>query len=148
MSRNTKKQVRIGTAAKQKQSLEPQNGSVQNSARENISRGVVYIVITALILFTLLYVFPVILKFDISAFLQGEKQLGIMRVILGVVLLAVLVMSLIRIVNANTLEGESHFTGLKNALLSGQILRNLLSIIILTIGGIALIAWGITGIIS
>ncbi|EPD78585.1 hypothetical protein [Atopobium sp. oral taxon 199] len=148
MSRNTKKQVRIGTAAKQKQSLEPQNGSVQNSARENISRGVVYIVITALILFTLLYVFPVILKFDISAFLQGEKQLGIMRVILGVVLLAVLVMSLIRIVNANTLEGESHFTGLKNALLSGQILRNLLSIMILTIGGIALIAWGITGIIS
>lgn len=148
MSRNTKKQVRIGTAAKQKQSLEPQNGSVQNSARENISRGVVYIVITALILFTLLYVFPVILKFEISAFLQGEKQLGIMRVILGVVLLAVLVMSLIRIVNANTLEGESHFTGLKNALLSGQILRNLLSIMILTIGGIALIAWGITGIIS
>ena len=69
-----------------------------------------------------------------------------MRAILGVVLLTILCISLVRIVRANTLDGESFFAGLRNAFISGQILRNLLSIVILAIGGIVLIVWGITGI--
>ena len=88
---------------KQQDNFVPRRDSAQNNTRENISRGVIYIVITGLVLFALLYVFPVMLNFDISAFLQGEKQLGIMRAILGVVLLTILCISLVRIVHANTL---------------------------------------------
>ena len=126
---------------KQQDNFVPRRDSAQNNTRENISRGVIYIVITGLVLFALLYVFPVMLNFDLS-----EKQLGIMRAILGVVLLTILCISLVRIVHANTLDGESFFEGLRNAFIGGHILRNLLSIVILAIGGIVLIVWGITGI--
>lgn len=149
MCKSAKKRTRMNKSIKQQDDFTLRSSDyVQNNTRKNLSQGATYIAITILVLFVLLYVFPVGLKFNISAFLQGEKQLGIMRLILGIVLLVVLCMSLGRIVDANTLDGETFFMGMKNALLSGQILRNLLSIMILTIGGIALIAWGITGIIS
>lgn len=146
MNKNVKRTTRMSRNIKQQDNFVPRRDSAQNNTRENISRGVIYIVITGLVLFALLYVFPVMLNFDISAFLQGEKQLGIMRAILGVVLLTILCISLVRIVHANTLDGESFFEGLRNAFIGGHILRNLLSIVILAIGGIVLIVWGITGI--
>ena len=104
MCKSAKKRTRMNKSIKQQDDFTLRSSDyVQNNTRKNLSQGATYIAITILVLFVLLYVFPVGLKFNISAFLQGEKQLGIMRLILGIVLLVVLCMSLGRIVDANTL---------------------------------------------
>jgi hypothetical protein len=116
-----------------------------SSAKHNMAKGVSYIAITILVLFSLLYFFPNVIGFDIYSFLKGERPLGILRIILGSALLINLGVSINRIIKLNTLEGETVLTGIKNAFYDGQISRNILSIIILMTAGIVLIFWGVYG---
>lgn len=115
--------------------------------KANLGKGVTYLLISAGIVVVLLYVLPVVVGLDVRNILKSNLALGILRVSLGAIVVAYAIRAIVVMVHRCTLEGENWQKGFENMRESGILGSNLLTIVLLVAGGVALIGWGILGII-
>lgn len=110
-----------------------------------MSTGVAYIVLTIMVIFVLMFFFPQVLGIDLAGAMRGERVVGVLRMALGAVVLAYFARVVARIVGTCTLEGEDWHAGLRNARGSLMLERVGLTLVLLLLGGVALVAWGAIG---
>lgn len=110
--------------------------------------GVLYLVGSAVVLMSLMWLLPEVMGVDFAGFMRSDSILSMLRITLGIAFLLILVASVRYVVASFTLEGETWRDGLKNAVQAHILSRDLISIVLLAAAGIACIAWGATGLIG
>ena len=113
--------------------------------KNRMKKGIGYLVLSIVVILLLLWFLPSVLNIDIAAIMSGDVVIGVLRIGLGLFLIAGVLSGIKRMINACTLEGETWKEGLRNALMSSMISRDLITILLLLAGGIALIVWGFSG---
>lgn len=111
---------------------------------KNIQRGSGYLFLSVLIIALLAYVFPTILNIDIRSFAQQSLVLGVARIAIGIAVIVYAIRACIIVVRINTLPGETWKRGLYNAFHATFLGINGLTILLLFVGGAALIIWAIS----
>ncbi len=112
--------------------------------RRNVQRGTGYLFLSVLIIALLAYVFPSVLNIDIRSFAQQDIVLGVARIAIGIAVIAYAIRACAIVVRINTLPGETWKRGLYNSLHTTLLGINGLTILLLFVGGAALIIWAIT----
>lgn len=115
--------------------------------KASLGKGVTYLLVSAGIVALLLYVLPVMAGLDVRSILKSDLSLGILRISLGVVVVAYAIHAVVVMMRRCTLEGESWRRGFENMRESGILGSNLLTIALLVAGGAALVGWGILGVV-
>lgn len=118
------------------------------AGRKYMSRGIQYLVVSGLVLFALLYLLPNALRIDIAGIMKSQAIVSALRIALGIGLLAILAMSLIYVARSFTLSGQTWREGLSNACRAHIFGRDAISILLLCASGVALVAWGVIGLIG
>lgn len=118
------------------------------AGRKYMSRGIQYLVASGLVLFALLYLLPNALRIDIAGIMKSQVIVSALRIALGIGLLAILAMSLIYVARSFTLSGQTWREGLSNARRAHIFGRDAISILLLCASGVALVAWGVIGLIG
>lgn len=113
------------------------------TSRQNLQKGSVYLFFSVLIIALLAYVLPDVLDIDIRSLAQQDIVLGIARIIIGSGMIAYAVRACIIVVRTNTLPGETWKRGLYNSFHTTFLGINGLTILLLIVGGVALIIWSI-----
>jgi len=115
--------------------------------KANLGKGVTYLLVSAGIVALLLYVLPVVIGLDVRNILKSDLSLGILRILLGAIVVAYAIRAIVVMMRRCTLEGENWQKGFENMRESGILGSNLLTIVLLVAGGVALVGWGILGIL-
>jgi len=123
------------------------NKEEPSQKKANLGKGMTYLLVSAGIVALLLYVLPVMVGLDVRSILKSDLSLGVLRVSLGVVVVAYAIHAIVVMVRRCTLEGENWHKGFENMRESGILGSNLLTIALLVAGGVALVGWGILGIL-
>lgn len=118
------------------------------ASRNNMGRGVLYLVLSGMVLFALLYLLPNVLQVDIAGIMKSRVIVSALRIALGIGLLAILAMSLIYAVRSFTLNGQTLHEGFSNARRAHIFGRDAVSIFLLCISGVILVTWGVIGLIG
>ena len=114
------------------------------ASRKNLQKGSGYLFLSVLIIALLAYVFPSVLNIDIRSFAQQSLVLGIARIAIGIALIVYTIRTCVIVVRTNTLPGETWKRGLYNSLHVTFLGINGLTILLLFVGGVALIIWAIS----
>ena len=114
------------------------------TSRKIIQRGSGYLFLSVLIIALLAYVFPSILNIDIRSFAQQTLVLGVARIAIGIAVIVYAIRACVIVVRINTLPGETWKRGLYNAFHATFLGINGLTILLLFVGGAALIIWAIS----
>lgn len=122
-------------------SVRPMRGSGMRS-------GVLYLIGSAVVLISLMWLLPEVMGIDLAGFMRSDSILSILRIALGIAFLLILVVSIRYVIASFTLEGETWRDGLKNAAKAHILSRDFISIVLLAAADIACIAWGATGLIG
>lgn len=119
-----------------------------NDVRRSMRKGTLYLGLSAIVVLVLLYLFPNVLGIDAREAMKDERIVGVLRTALGLFILGCLFYSLSRVIKTFTLEGESWKRGLYNAVASRMLGSDVIAILLALSGGIALIVWGVSGIVA
>lgn len=123
-------------------------GEAQTARKSRMKHGAMYLAASVVILLICLWLLPEVFGFDFAAFMRGESIVAFLRIALGVVFLFVLAASIRYVISSFTLDGETWCDGLKNAMQAHILSRDGVSVVLLAVGGIALIAWGLVDLIG
>lgn len=114
------------------------------TSRKNLQKGSGYLFLSVLIIALLAYVFPNVLNIDIRSFAQQSLILGVARIAIGIAVIVYAIRACVIVVRTNTLPGETWKRGLYNSLHATFLGINGLTILLLFVGGAALIIWAIS----
>ena len=114
------------------------------ASRKNLQKGSSYLFLSILIIALLAYVFPSVLNIDIRSVAQQSLVLGIGRIAIGIAVIVYAIRACVIVVQTNTLPGETWKRGLYNSLHAPFLGINGLTILLLFVGGAALIIWAIS----
>lgn len=114
----------------------------QVKTRSNLSKGAIYLALSIVVIYGLTVLFPSAFNVNIREFMKSASMVGLLRIVLGVFMLACLIYSLRRVVKTFTLEDETWVQGLMNVLKSHMIGADFITIVLTLFGGLALIIWG------
>lgn len=117
----------------------------ETDVKDRMRKGVGYLVLSIVIILLLLWFLPSVLNIDIAKIMSGDKVVGVLRIGLGLFLIAGVFSGIKRMINVCTLEGETWREGFRNAFMSSMISRDLITILLLLAGGVALVMWGFNG---
>lgn len=119
----------------------------QSDFAANTSRGIRSLAVSALVILGL-YIIPRALGLDVTAALGEQMPVGILRIALGTLVLLGLFAFLRGLLRASTLEGETLAQGLHNLVNSPLFASELVGIVLLLAGGIALVALGLSSLLA
>ena len=114
------------------------------ASRKNLQKGSSYLFLSILIIALLAYVFPSVLNIDIRSVAQQSLVLGIGCIAIGIAVIVYAIRACVIVVQTNTLPGETWKRGLYNSLHATFLGINGLTILLLFVGGAALIIWAIS----
>lgn len=124
------------------------DGMAGQQRQQSFMRGTFYLVGSIGIIVLLGVVIPQASGVDIRSLMQGDAPVGLLRALLGIAIIAYALHAVEVVVRGNTLDGETWTKGLSNALHSTLLGLNGLTIVLMLVAGIALVAWGISGILE
>ena len=119
----------------------------QRDFAASTSRGIRSLAVSALVILGL-YIIPRALGFDATAALGDQMPVSVLRIALGVLVLLGLFAFLRGLLRASTLEGETLAQGMRNLVNSPLFASELVGIVLLLIGGIALVALGLSSLFA
>ena len=82
--------------------------------KANLGKGVTYLLVSAGIVALLLYVLPVVIGLDVRNILKSDLSLGILRILLGAIVVAYAIRAIVVMMRRCTLEGENWQKGFEN----------------------------------